>query len=103
MYFMLCNFHTLHAQFTNNIWCFGDSAGINFSNLITPTAINTSLVTRGSCASISDTSGDLLFYAQTSYKPLYTQGYVKLTAVWNKENGLLKNGDSIVGRGWYKE
>ncbi|MBK7388266.1 MAG: hypothetical protein IPI23_04080 [Bacteroidetes bacterium] len=54
------------AQKRNAVWCFGDSAGIDFSNLGSPQVFSTSLDTRGSCASIADTSGQLLFYAETN-------------------------------------
>ena len=56
----------VNAQKRNNIWCFGDSAGIDFSKLGSPQVFSSSLDTRGSCASIADTSGQLLFYAETN-------------------------------------
>jgi hypothetical protein len=87
------------AQFRNNIWCFGDSAGIDFSNLNNPIPISTSLDTRGSCVSISDSLGNLLFYANTR------AGVVgcHTTQIRNSQHQLMDNGDSIVGEGWYKE
>ncbi|MBL0339585.1 MAG: T9SS type A sorting domain-containing protein [Bacteroidetes bacterium] len=87
-----------HAQ-RNNIWCFGDSAGIDFSIPANPVPISTSLVTRGSCVSIADTSGELLFYANTRSGA----GGVITGLVWNKNHLLLNNGDSISGGGWYQE
>ena len=105
-YFILSIFILLTSdvisQKRNNIWCFGDSAGIDF-NGPTPVTFKTSVRSRGSCVSIADTSGSLLFYAHTSYIPLWMQGYTKLTAIWNSGNQLMQNGDSIVGNGWYKE
>jgi hypothetical protein len=86
------------AQYQNNIWCFGDSAGIDFSNSTNPVAIGTSLDTRGSCVSISDSVGQLLFYASTR-----ADGGIYKTQVWNFQNQLIDNGDSIVGEGWYNE
>ncbi|MBK7388877.1 MAG: hypothetical protein IPI23_07330 [Bacteroidetes bacterium] len=56
----------VNAQKRGNVWCFGDSAGIDFSNLGLPQVFTSSLDTRGSCASIADTSGQLLFYAETN-------------------------------------
>jgi hypothetical protein len=87
----------VNAQKENNIWCLGDSAGIDF-NQSPPVPITTSLDTRGSCVSIADSTGLLLFYANTrATLPGYT------TRVWNSANQLMENGDSIVGRGWYNE
>lgn len=87
------------AQNRGNIWCFGDSAGIDFNNLNNPVPISTGLRTRGSCASISDTSGNLLFYTndRTNTAGNYT------TLVYNNQHSIMPNGDSIVGEGWYNE
>jgi hypothetical protein len=85
------------GQNRNNIWCFGDSAGIDFNQTV-PAPISTSLDTRGSCGSIADSSGNLLFYANTR------SGFgLKSTRVWNKNHDLMQNGDSIIGQGWYNE
>ncbi|MBL0340418.1 MAG: T9SS type A sorting domain-containing protein [Bacteroidetes bacterium] len=87
------------AQNRNNIWCFGDSAGIDFNNTTNPIPISTSLVTRGSCASIADTSGNLLLYCSTrSGWPGDYSGFI-----WNRVNDLMLGGDSIGGEGWYHE
>src|SRR6185436_9980690 len=40
---------------------------------------------------------DLLFYATTAYFPLWWQGYVKLGAVFDKNNNLMQNGDTLIG------
>lgn len=88
----------LHGQNQNSIWCFGDSSGIDFTNINNPLAFSTALDSRGSCVSISDTSGNLLFYANTrATLPGNT------TLVWNKLHQLMLNGDSVVGQGWYRE
>jgi type IX secretion system substrate protein len=86
------------CQNRNSVWCFGDSALIDFSdtsNIITGTS---SVKSRGSCASISDASGQLLFYA-------YTRAGVagNTTLVFSANNSLMQNGDSIVGEGWFYE
>ena len=86
-----------YSQNRNNIWCFGDSAGIDF-NQTPPLPTVTSLDTRGSCVSISDSSGNLLFYANTRA----TFGF-NTTKIWDKSNLLMQNGDSIIGQGWYNE
>lgn len=86
------------CQKRNAIWCFGDSAGIDFNNLTNPTPLFTGLDTRGSCVSIADTNGTLLFYAQTRA----TFGY-RTTQVLNSNHVLMQNGDTIQGEGWYNE
>ncbi len=91
-----CNF--LQAQ-RGNIWCFGDSAALDFSNLSNPIATNSSVVSRGSCVSIADTSGDLLFYAHTRSGA----GGIITGLIYNTNHQLMVEGDSIAGGGWYQE
>ncbi len=69
------------TQSYDNNWVFGDSAGLNFSGGV-PTSFNTGITTFESCASISDTFGNLLFY---------TNGQ----NIWNKNNEVMPNGDSL--------
>ena len=91
------------AQKRNYIWTFGDSSGINFSNLSNPVAFPSGMDSRGSCTSISDSNGILLFYASNPYPPLYYGGVIRTGAVYTKNHLLMQNGDTIVGRGWYNE
>lgn len=86
------------SQNQNSLWCFGDSAGINFSDTANLATFSTALDTRGSCVSIADSTGQLLFYANTRAT---LSGYT--TRVWNKMNQLMDGGDTIIGRGWYNE
>ena len=86
------------SQKQNNIWCFGDSAGIDFNNLLNPVTFSNTLDSRGSCVSIADTNGNLLFYANTRAG---LPG--KTTLIYNKNHQLIQNGDSIYGSGWYNE
>ena len=89
------------AQKRNNIWCFGDSSGIDFNLPSGPVPISTILNTRGSCVSIADTSGQLLFYsAYDETAGIFGTDPVK---VYTKYNSVMSNGDSIKGGGWYKE
>jgi hypothetical protein len=86
------------AQKRNAVWCFGDSAGIDFSNLGLPQVFSSSLDTRGSCASIADTSGQLLFYAETNGNLSSNS-----TQVYSSIGQKMQNGDSILGQLWYHE
>ena len=91
------------SQQQNYNWCFGDSAGITFNNLSNPTPFQSGMNSRGSCASISDSLGNLLFYASTPYRQNMVNGLSRLAAVFNKQHLLMQNGDTIVGQGWYHE
>ncbi len=84
------------------VWCFGDSAQIDF-NQQPPVVSWCSTRSRGTACSISDSLGNPLFYCHTNYKFLWQQGYDKLGVIWNKNNEVMENGDSLVGDGWYKE
>jgi len=81
----------------NNFWCFGHEAAINF-NTVPPTPDSSAVISRGSCASIADSSGQLEFYAYTRAGIAGNTGQV-----WNNNHQLMQNGDSIVGEGWYNE
>ena len=97
--FLVIAFSLLKAQNRNSIWCFGDSAGIDFRNVSIPVPISTSLDSRGSCVSISDSIGNLLFYANTRANGSISQTGI----VYNKNHEIMQNGDSIAGEGWYHE
>jgi hypothetical protein len=88
------------AQNRNSVWVFGDSAGIDFgSGFAVPIA--SGMDGRGSCASISDNNGELLFSAGTM-QPYFNQpGFG--TFVFDQNHQLMQNGDSIVGLAWYQE
>jgi hypothetical protein len=65
--FFVASFNS-NAQFTDRYRTFGDSAAIDFSNLNSPQPNMSMLRGRGSCASICDSVGDLLFYCITPLK-----------------------------------
>lgn len=74
---------------------------IDTTNIVTGTS---ALITRGSCASISDTLGNLLFYAGYN-KDVYINGgpAFKNGEVFNGTHQTMVNGDSIVMQLWYHE
>ncbi len=93
------------AQYTDRYWAFGDSAGIDFKNLSNPQPANSVLRARGTCASICDSAGDLLFYCgspnwQQWLTPnnIFTDGYVI-----NKNHQTMQSGDSLATTLWYQE
>ena len=81
----------LFAQHRGDNWCFGDSVILNFAggnisvsaSVIRNTNTNDLGVLEPS-ASISDSSGNLLFY---------TNGFT----VWNRNHEVMLNGDSLKG------
>ncbi|MBK9637490.1 MAG: hypothetical protein IPO63_06630 [Bacteroidetes bacterium] len=96
---------SLSAQFTDRYWAFGDSAGIDFKNLSSPQPANSILRVRGSCASICDSAGDLLFYCGSpnwqqwrAVNNIFTDGYVI-----NKNHQVMHSGDSLATTLWYQE
>ncbi|MCC7233355.1 MAG: hypothetical protein IT242_10445 [Bacteroidia bacterium] len=77
----------------NAVWCFGDSAGIDFSDLSNVHPITSAMDGRGTCVFIADSTGQLLLYAYS-----YGNGAVGSSGkVRNKYHRLIQKGDSIVG------
>ncbi len=100
---MFCLSITLaKAQNRNINWAFGDSSGINF-NTSPPSMFVSSANGRGSSCSISDSSGQLLFYTHTLYIPVWLQGIPRTCVVYNKLNQVMDQGDHLMGTGWYNE
>ena len=74
-----------------NNWIFGQHAGINFNSGIPVPITNVSPLynSRGSGVTISDSLGNLLFYAENN---LFTYEYI-----YNRNNDRMPNGDLYVG------
>ena len=88
----------VYAQNQNSVWCFGDSALIDFSDTSNIIVGTCGLDSRGSCVSISNNNGELLFSAATR------AGFGNFTGrVFDAQNSLMSNGDAIAGEGWYNE
>lgn len=73
-----------HAQGEANIWYFGQNAGIDFNSGSPVALTNGQLVTDEGCATISNASGQLLFY---------TDGIT----VYNKNHVVMINGNGLMG------
>jgi len=65
-----------YAQNRNSIWCFGDSAGIDFSDVQNPVTFKSGIRCKSECASISDANGNLLFYVGSDTAIAGISGYV---------------------------
>jgi hypothetical protein len=80
-----CGFgNTVFAQKENNIWYFGNHAGLDFNSGSPVALTNSSMFAIEGCSSISDASGNLLFY---------TNGI----KVWDRNHVEMPNGDSLDG------
>lgn len=100
MFLFACCINTSNAQ-RNNVWCFGDSAGINF-NTNPPSTFQSAAQSIKGSVSICDDNGNLKFYAHTYYN-VSGATYGKNTVVYNRFHQKLLSGDSIYGEGWNME
>lgn len=69
------------GQKYGNIWQFGDQVGLDFNNC-NPVVISGGVLGFEGCSSISDSSGQLLFYTNSE-------------KVWNRLNSIMTNGNLI--------
>ena len=79
-------FTTFVAQAQNeaNNWFFGSKVGLKFDGFTKPVAQYGELNTLEGCASISDSSGNLLFYSDGS-------------TVWSRNHQIMPNGTGLLG------
>jgi hypothetical protein len=97
--FLQLSLLTAYTQNSNSIWIFGDSAGIDFSDINNPIPIVSGMDGRGSCSSVADSNGNLILYSAVL-------GYLNTdwnTRIFNSQNQILQNCDSITGEAWYNE
>ena len=73
-----------YSQVQNNIWYFGNQAGLDFNSGSPVTLTDGMLDAYEGSASIADSAGNLLFY---------TDG----VTVWNKVHGVMPNGSGLLG------
>nr|MBK9650001.1 hypothetical protein [Bacteroidota bacterium] len=85
-----------YGQGRNANWVFGDSAGIHFNGLNTPTLFKTVCKSNGETATISDTNGNLMFYVNG--KATIPDPTLK---VYDNDFKVMINGDSVIGDTWY--
>ena len=86
------------GQDRNSIWCFGDSAGIDFRNPLNPVPFNSILRSKGSCSSVADENGNLLFYVGDDTTFTNVGG-----RVYNRLNQQMPFGWGLYTSNWYKE
>lgn len=78
------NLTACYAQKENNIWYFGNKAGLDFNSGSPVNLSDGQIKTNEGCASISNQSGQLLFY---------TDG----EKVWNRNHQVMPNGYNLLG------
>ncbi|MRI02343.1 T9SS type B sorting domain-containing protein [Kriegella sp. EG-1] len=77
-----CTFVVAQKESAN--WYFGENAGISFNTGAPVPLVDGKLNTSEGCATISDTSGNLLFY---------TDG----VTVWDRKHNVMPNGEGLLG------
>lgn len=82
--FLLFFFNLTFSQGEANIWYFGQNAGLDFNSGNPVPLLDGQINTQESCGSISDASGQLLFY---------TDG----RSVWNRNHIVMPNGTGLLG------
>jgi len=86
------------AQNRNSIWCFGDSAGIDFRDPENPVPFTSGIRARSDCASIADENGNLLFYVGSDTTVSTSHGFV-----YNRNHQQMPFGWGLVTANWNHE
>ena len=97
-FFLICKAISCFGQNQNSVWIFGDSAGIDFKNIANPVPVFSAMDNSGSCASISDSIGNLLFYSFTA-----NIGIDSEIVVFNYLNDTVVNGNYLIGASQYNQ
>jgi hypothetical protein len=82
--FLVLITNVVFSQGEANIWYFGENAGLDFNSGSPVALTNGQLVTDEGCATISNSSGQLLFY---------TDGIT----IYNKNHVVMINGTGLMG------
>jgi hypothetical protein len=99
-----CN---IFSQLEGTQWTFGDSAYIDFRNPSNPITLSSGMDNRGSCSSVADSLGNLLFYcgniSPSDLNDCSLLFEYKYNKVYTKEHSIMENGNCVEGLGWYDE
>src|SRR5213596_2192716 len=98
VFYFIIFFQPVISQNRNYIWCFGDSAGIDFTNTVNAVPTNSFVNSRGSCVSISDSIAHIVLYAFNR-----AGNWDHSTQIYNSSNQIIQDGDSVIGEGNYNE
>jgi hypothetical protein len=97
------------AQKQGDVWCFGDSALIDWTDPENPIIGTSAIDSRGSCSSVSTPEGELLFYVGDIYAldpdlpEEYIYAYSKYGIAFNRYHQVMPNGYGLIGEAWYHE
>lgn len=91
------------AQYNGDIWVFGDSCGLRFNSIGIDSIFQSSMNARGSCTSVADVQGQLLFYASTPEVSVFLSPIQEMGVVYNKNHSVMQNGLYIKTSAWYNE
>ena len=90
--FLICIPFATQAQKQDYIWCFGDSAGLDFNSGI-PVPFQSGMRAHEAATAISSKQGSLLFYCgDRSFSTFYS-------GVRNQNHQMMQNGDSLFANG----
>ncbi len=98
---LLLNWGTALAQYSNKVWCFGDSTGVIFTNPVTYFTINESYLTAS--VTIADAQDSLLFYGSSTNAVAYNSSLKKRGKLISRNHQMMMNGDSLICLGWYHD
>ncbi|MBK9637703.1 MAG: hypothetical protein IPO63_07735 [Bacteroidetes bacterium] len=98
---LLLNWGTALAQYSNKVWCFGDSAGVIFTNPVSYFTINESYLTAS--VTIADAQDSLLFYGSSTNAVAYNSSLKKRGKLISRNHQMMMNGDSLICLGWYHD
>ena len=100
---LVLNSCTGNAQYTNWNWAFGDSCGIKFNAAGIDSFYQSSVNARGTCVSISDSVGQLKFYASSAEPNIFNSPIQEMGVVFNRSHQVMQNGLYIKSSAWYHE
>ena len=98
---LFLNWGTSNAQYSNKVWCFGDSAGVIFTNPVRYFTINESYLTAS--VTIADAQDSLLFYGSSTNAVAYNSSLKKRGKLISRNHQMMMNGDSLICLGWYHD
>ena len=90
-----------YSQYSNKVWCFGDSAGVVFSNPVSYFGISEAYLTAS--VSIADAQDSLLFYGSSTNATAYNSSLKTRGKLISRNHQKMLNGDSLVCQGWYHD
>ena len=106
LYFFICFACILlcigaKAQYSNKVWCFGDSAGVIWTNPVSYFTISEAYLTAS--VSIADFNDSLLFYGSSTNATASNSSLTTRGKLISRNHVKMLNGDSLICVGWYHD